>query len=147
MPVQVAALSCMPWTVDDAVRRADESAQSYIVVHGVLQFNEKRLPVVDVAKQHKTPTSTRIAAKIKGTSLTSSGFSRPTDVALDLVVSCAGAWCAGVASGRPTLAFLETAGDSYVLRAALCSPMMFQNPSAEQLEAARACFSGGTCAP
>lgn len=147
LPVQLAALSCAPWQVEDAFTRANDSDAGFTVVYGTLTFDTQRLPPPNLDQRGLSSADTNIPAAISGKSLTRWGFRRAFTSPVNLTVSCVGPWCAGARSQAPTLAFLEHVEGQYVLRAQPCASMVFQNPTRAQLRRVRTCFSGGTCAP
>ncbi len=142
----VAGLSCLPHSVTDTYQRLDAQDTRYVVVHGTLSFDQGLVPTVDPANQASTPQSTEIPAHFVGKSLGKKGYTRDfaTDLTLDL--RCAGPWCAGAKTGTDYLAFLarNTEGEFRVTLGP-CGGDGFADPTAEQLEQAHTCFTGGPC--
>ncbi|QYX56266.1 hypothetical protein K1T73_14570 [Roseovarius sp. SCSIO 43702] len=147
-PGPALALSCMPHDVAQVFQRADEAEAVYIVVHGRLTFDESRLPEVDMSNQQATPPHTRIPARITGKSLGKDGFTRDFSAPVTLDAQCFGPWCAQPRSGVQYLAFLARDADgSYDLAADPCGGDLFGEPTAQQLETVKTCFTGGPCKP
>ena len=141
------ALSCLPHDVARTFQQAAEAENAYIVVHGALQFDDTRLPKVDMATQPQTPPETLIPAQITGKALSHDGFTIGFDRKITLNVQCFGPWCAGATSGTYYLAFLEKRADGYRLSLTPCGGFGFGKPSKAMLDTVKACFRGGPCAP
>lgn len=141
------ALSCLPHDVARTFQQAAEAEQPYIVVHGVLQFDETRLPKVDMANQQKTPPTTLIPAQITGKALSHDGFTTAFDRKITLTAHCFGPWCAGAPSGTDYVAFLETRADGFTLGLTPCGGFGFAAPSKAMLATLKACLRGEQCDP
>lgn len=141
------ALTCLPHDVARTFQQAAEAEEPYIVVHGALQFDETRLPKMDMANQHQTPPETLIPAQITGKALSHDGFTIPFDRKITLNAQCFGPWCAGATSGADYLAFLEKRADGYRLSVTPCGGFGFGSPSQEMLDTVKACFRGEQCDP
>ncbi len=136
------ALSCMPFSIEDAYKRAAASKERYLAVHGVLTFDAHLMPdsyVVDA------PSEILIPARIKGEFMTSKGFYTPISTAVTLKVECAGPWCGGARNNTDYLAFLREAGNSYELLISPCASDAFSTPSKKDLETILQCHTGGPC--
>ena len=139
------ALSCMPYTVIHAFLEARDAAESYIVVHGDLVFDESHLPVTDWANQEASKPDNLFAARIRGMALNSAGFTVPFDETITVNVRCLGPWCGGLQSETTYLAYLQKASHGYLLETDPCGGFAFANPGAALLERVRTCFNGGPC--
>lgn len=129
-PAPALALSCVPWGVPDAYAKADQSADAYVVVEGILSFDPELLPVTDWDNQMATPSRTELPARLTGRSLTRAGFSGPFDAPVVLQINCAGPWCPRPQQGD-ALALLKRAGGTYTLTQGACGGMLFGAPSPE----------------
>ena len=138
------ALSCVRPDVAATYLRAAEAEETYIVVHGTLQFNQRKLPK---AKGNESPPTTRIPARMTGKALTKSGFDHEFERNITLEVQCFGPWCGGAGSGETYLAFLQRTGSGYVMVADPCASLSFQNPDPDKLSTVQQCFNGGPCKP
>jgi hypothetical protein len=143
----VLALSCLPQDIARTYAEAAQADETYIVVRGVLIFDETALPVPDMSRQHKIPPNTEIPARLTGQALTPEGFTLPFDRAITLNVQCFGPWCAGATSGIAYLGFLEQRDEGYSLTVTPCGGFGFPNPSDRTLERVQTCIRGGPCTP
>lgn len=139
------ALSCTPHRVDETYAEAEAAADAYRVVHGVLHFDERLLPRVDMASQDRVPPETRIPARITGQALGRGGFVTPFAAEITLEIQCFGPWCAGAGSDMPYLAFLRQTREGYALRITPCGGFAFAKPSQEALQLVISCQAGGPC--
>lgn len=146
-PVQAAALSCLPWHVENAFQEAADSASTYRVVQGRLEFDTEDLPQVDWSRQEDVPPETRLPARLSGTALGRRGETAPFDEQVTLIVECAGPWCPQLRAGADYLAFvkLDEAGDE--IRIGACGGMAFQDPGADMVDRIRGCLDGADCEP
>lgn len=141
------ALSCLPHDIARSFDEAARAAETYIVVHGVLNFEETALPRVDMSRQQDVPPDTLIPARLTGKALSHDGFVTDFDRAITLNAQCFGPWCAGAVPGTDYLAFLEQRADGYRLTINPCGGFGFAEPSPETLRQVRQCFDGGPCDP
>jgi len=141
------ALSCLPQDIARTYAEADQADETYIVVRGVLAFDETALPVPDMSRQHEIPPDTEIPAHLTGHALMQDGFTKPFDRPIMLNVQCFGPWCAGATSGIAYLGFLEQRDEGYSLTVTPCGGFGFPEPSDRTLEQVQSCFRGGPCAP
>jgi len=141
------ALSCLPHDIARSYAEADQAEETYVIVRGVLVFDETALPVADMDRQHETPPNTVIPAQLTGQALTRDGFTLPFDQPITLNAQCFGPWCAGARSGIEYLGFLEHTGEGYGLTVTPCGGFGFPEPSEKTLERVQSCFRGGPCAP
>lgn len=143
----VHALSCLPWGVTDAYLAASASADTYLVVHGQLHFEQSELPEAEDLNPAAEPTKTSIAARAKGKALGPKGFEQPFGSAVELRVECLGSWCAWIKSGETYLMFLKQHNDRYLLHISPCGGAAFADISAAQLKQVRHCHQGKSCLP
>lgn len=141
------ALSCLRPDLARTYRQAAEAEETFVVIHGRLDFDESRLPEVDMTRQNDTPPDTLIPARLSGKSLSRKGFERPFERRIMLNAQCFGPWCATPVPGTDYLAFLERTDRGYVLRLDPCGGMGFAEPTPDMLEKVTACFRGGACEP
>lgn len=139
------ALSCMRPDVAVSYQNAAEASEVYIVVKGTLTFNERLLPERDLTQTENK--GTLVPARIKGVSLSRSGFDAPFERDITLDVQCFGPWCGGAASGVEYLAFLQRTGANYVMGIDPCGSFVFPEPTAEQVKQAEQCMAGEACTP
>ncbi|MEP5151867.1 hypothetical protein [Planktotalea sp.] len=131
----------MPEALHDVI----SAEEGYVVATGTLSFNERKLPKVDMARQDKTPPTTRIQARLKGKALTKSGFTHDLNTRLTLEVKCYGPWCARPASGKAALTFLKQTENGYELSTNPCGGHIFVDPSRETLDSVAQCYLTGKC--
>lgn len=141
------ALTCLPPDVVRAYHYAAEAEGAYIVVHGRLVFDEKRLPQVDWDRQQDTPPDTLIPARLTGHALSLEGFKTRFSRRITINAQCFGPWCAGAVSGAESLTLLERTESGYVLRLDPCGGMGFAEPSQGNLEQVVQCLRGKACEP
>ena len=146
-PIQAAALSCMPWTLDHAFQFADQSDARFIAVLGELSFDTNDLPVVDWQNQHDVPPETRFSARFDGRHLARQALS-DVDIVTDVtvVLTCAGPWCGGLKPGTH-LAFLERSEGALLLHVGACRSFAFGEPGDDMVQRVRQCLGGADCAP
>lgn len=143
VPVQAAALSCVPQSVERSFQQASAAEESYLIVTGTLIFDETKLPKRDVAE----PQGVSIPAHLEGAALGLRERKTAFDRKITLNVRCLASWCGNPASGQPVLAFLEKKGGSYELLSGPCGGYLIQNPKPAQLRKAERCLLGGACTP
>ena len=117
-----------------------------MIVRGTLRFDKRKLPRGDHTGQTKTPLRTVIPAEIEGVAMGPSGLREARAYKLELVVHCAGPWCARPKTGD-TLAFIRRQGSEYVLEATACGAYLFHKPNAEQTRAVQRCLNAKPCPP
>jgi hypothetical protein len=138
------SLSCLRPDVARSYGFAAEAEETYIVVHGRLTFDERRLPE---AVGNDSPPSTVIKAHVSGKSLTQAGFTSAFDRDITLEVGCYGPWCAGASSGEDYLLFLRKDASGYTYMADPCGSLGFAAPTSEMLNQVEQCMKGGHCKP
>lgn len=139
------SLSCLPADVVTSFNDAAASEQSYIVVHGRLEFDESKLPEVDINQQDETPPQTDIPARLVGKSLSKAGFKTDFDRPITLRAMCLGPWCGRATSGTEYLSFVQMTEDGYMLAITPCGGFEFAEPTKSMLNAVTSCFKGQTC--
>ena len=142
-----AALSCLPSDVARTYTNLHNDPAKYIVAKGVLTFDESKLPVTDWDNQFDTPYKTFITGRLKGTSLSQTGFNTPFDKAITVTVLCEGPWCASGKSGEEVLAFLKTSDGAYELTLDPCHQNGFVDPTRKMLDKVMSCLRGAPCKP
>jgi hypothetical protein len=143
--MMAAALSCTPHSVEAAFKQAQDDEARFVVVRGQLDFDAGKLPKVDYNNQDATPAMTRIKARIKGQSLSRTGFSTPFDKQVTLAIACFGPWCANPSSGGEVLAFIELHSDGDVIATNPCGGYLFGAPTQATLRSVQRCFVGRSC--
>ncbi|AUQ48742.1 hypothetical protein PhaeoP83_00427 [Phaeobacter inhibens] len=141
------ALSCLPWGPSDAYLEAAKSDKTYVVVEGVLSFDEGALPKAPQDNPNDAPPRSLIPAQLNGKLMTGQGFAKPVDLPITLEILCFGPWCAGAADGVDYLAFLEQRADDYVLRMDPCGGFGFGGTDGAAREEVLACHAGTSCTP
>ena len=144
-PVQAAALSCVPHSVEAAYQQAAQSEDTFVIALGVLSFDPALMPVVDLNRQDETEPRTEIPALLRGRLLTQATGS--VEIPLTLAVLCYGPWCAQAQDGAETLAFLKETPAGYELETNPCGGFMFQEPPAEMIRKVEECYRGAACEP
>ena len=139
------ALSCLPVSVADSYREAAAAEETYIVVHGRLEFDTSRLPKVDLDAQDQTPPQTDIPARLSGKFLSKDGFQGDFDRAITVRALCFGPWCGQPVSGADYMAFLEETPKGYVLSSSPCGGFDFAKPTPDMLRTVTQCMQGGVC--
>lgn len=143
----VLALSCMPYSSEQAFQDASDSPDRYIVVHGMLDFNPADLPLVDMTHQELIAPETLFGATLTGFSLTGSGFDARFVRQIRVNVQCYGPWCGSLTPGREHLTFLKREGGGYLLEINPCGGFAFANPSRALLGKIHECLLGADCEP
>ncbi|SMX46857.1 hypothetical protein [Maliponia aquimaris] len=139
------SLSCLsPDPVSD-FKVAEQSSDRWGIAVGRLDFDEGRLPVVDIDRQEDGPPQTDIRAQFVGKSLDSTGFNRDFQANVTLRVQCLGPWCIRPQSGRRYLAFIRHEGGKRVIPAEVCGNWLYPNPARADLDRLHRCFVGGPC--
>ncbi len=139
------SLSCLPVDVVTSFNDAAASEETYVVVHGTLEFDESKLPEVDMNRQDQTPPQTDIPARINGKSLSEAGFRADFDRPITLRAVCLGPWCGRAASGTDYLSFLQVTDDGYLLAVTPCGGFDFAEPTKAMLNTVTQCLKGETC--
>ncbi|NNK16790.1 MAG: hypothetical protein HKP51_07785, partial [Sulfitobacter sp.] len=91
------------------------------------------------------PRMTHLPGRLRGSSLTKSGFVLPFDQELSLEVSCIGPWCGSARNGEDVLAFVRKDGEGYALAVSPCGGAVFGTPKPEMLKQVRSCLTTGNC--
>lgn len=147
VPAPALALSCLAPDAARTFNQLDEAEERYVVVHGVLTFDDTKLPETDLQDQTSTPDSTPLPARLIGKSLSRDGFQTPYDKPITLDVRCFGPWCAGAPSGVEILGFVELRESGPVLTLDPCSSTSFIDPDETTLNQVTDCMRGDACKP
>ncbi|KIN62494.1 hypothetical protein Z946_1354 [Sulfitobacter noctilucicola] len=143
-PVPALALSCLAPSVERSFAQFDAAEEVYIVVHGRLTFDPDQLPE-GMTQDPLPPNETLVPARLKGLSLTHSGFTLPFDQELTLEVQCAGPWCGGAQTGEDVLAYLRKDDGAYFLAISPCGGSVFGTPRPAMLKKVQRCLAGAKC--
>jgi len=145
------SLSCLPSDAAATYLRAAEAEESYIVVHGQLRFDESKLAewvgITTEGRVQQGDRSLEIPARLRGKSLSRTGFDARFDREISLKIACWGPWCGGVGSGDTYLAFLQKHDDGYTLVADPCSSWLVFPPHKAQMETLTQCIQVRSCKP
>jgi hypothetical protein len=147
LPGPAAALSCMPHDLATTFQRIDSAPETYVALHGALDFDTSQLPEIDMTNQQAIPPETRIPARLRGEALGQIGFTRPFDGPVTLIVKCFGPWCAQPPAGGDVLAFVRQDTGGFTLTLDPCGGDAFFAPASEMQDKAHRCFTGRACAP
>lgn len=139
------SLSCLPVDVVTSFKDATTAEETYVVVHGTLEFDESDLPEVDLDRQDQTPPQTDIAARLTGKSLSKAGFKADFDQPITLRVECLGPWCGQAVPGTDYLSFLQVTDEGYLLAVNPCGGFDFAEPTPAMLNTVTQCFQGKSC--
>jgi len=148
IPVQAAALSCVPWYPEDSFNRGQSSPDDYVVVHGALEFPKSRLPQVDWSNQQDVPPETRFSATLRDPVFLAGRSKRDVtaeDMEVTVIVRCAGPWCPGIEPGGTYLSFLRKVSDGYELEFGACEVMGWYEPDEDMMKRVRKCLAGRRC--
>lgn len=144
---QSQALSCVEPSVKRGFTAAQSSEDRYMAVLGKLTFDQSKLPVMNAGPLAPALHSVTIDARLTGSSLTKTGFTRryDRDVALE-VVCLAGAFCASPSPNLNVLTFVLVENKKHRVVAEPCSNWLFEEPSQEDVRKVVQCFKNGSCA-
>lgn len=142
----VLALSCMPPDPARDFERAAKDDKPWVIVHGTVTFDEKKLPNRSGTLNNDAPPRTEIPAYFKGRSLTKNGFLNRFETPVTLTAVCLGPWCGGASSGTEYLAFLLKDGDSYTMSVSPCGGNSYAKPGQDVLDRMTRCMNGD-CPP
>lgn len=140
---QAAALSCLPPDPERAFRTADDSAESYVVLHGSFAFDPAAMPEGTGAGAGGTPAP--VDAFFQGRALTGEGFTKPHAGPVTLAPACAGPWCGTMETGTEAMVFARLDEGALTVEIGPCLDMVFTDPAPETLAAVTACMQGGAC--
>mgnify|MGYP000106095508 FL=1 len=135
----------MPYGLPEALHEVATAKEGYVAVTGKLTFDKDKLPVTDWEQQQNTPPLTTIKARIKGKSLSKSGFQNRFDKPVMLDLRCFGPWCAGAATNKNVLAFLKQTKQGYRLNITPCGGHAFYDPKQADFNAVKQCYLKGKC--
>ena len=135
----------MPYGLPEALHEVATAKEGYVAVTGKLTFDKDKLPVTDWEQQQNTPPLTTIKARIKGKSLSKSGFQNRFDKPVLLDLRCFGPWCAGASSDKNVLVFLKQTTKGYSLATTPCGGHIFENPTRKDMKSVERCYLHGDC--
>ncbi|MGB3245429.1 MAG: hypothetical protein WBB25_12915 [Sulfitobacter sp.] len=144
MPLQAHALSCLAPSVSRTFHDVNAAPEVYVVVKGRLTVGTPKQPELDKSKQ-EPPKSTRLPARLRGTSMSQNGFNVPFDQRVTLEIACIGPWCGSVQNGEQVLAFVKREDNRYFLAINPCGGHVFSNPKPAMSKQVYSCFKGATC--
>ena len=144
LPLPALALSCLRPSVERSYAQYDAASEVYVVVHGRLTLNERKLPK-GMTQDPPPPAMTLVPARIRGSALSKEGFVLPFDQKLTLEVSCLGPWCGGVGNGTDILAFIRKDAEGYAIEVSPCGGAIYSEPNKQMLQEARQCLQSGNC--
>ena len=124
LPVEALALSCLQPSVERSYARYDTAEEAYVVVHGRLTLNERKLPE-GMTQDPPPPAMTKVPARLRGFALSKEGFVLPSKQKLTLEVACLGPWCGGAKNGSDVLAFVRKDDDGYAIEVSPCGGAIF----------------------
>ncbi|MEZ5766408.1 MAG: hypothetical protein R3D80_01235 [Paracoccaceae bacterium] len=140
-PVSALALSCAPWSPEQAFDMAAASPSRYSVVVGSFAFDAGKLP------QGAMPGAkgTVVPARLAGRALSQNGFDAAYAQQVRLDVSCAASWCGSLIPGQSYLVFVEHRSAGLTVDVGPCATVVFPNPSAAEERALTRCLAAGRC--
>lgn len=140
------ALSCLAPDPVRSLKEAQAAPERYRVLLGRLDFDEALLP--PPVAEAPPPALPDVPARLAGGDVWG-GASGDARGGLEVALrpSCAGPWCGWIPSGETWLLFAREEGGALVVDVAPCGGWTFMDPTAAQLDAVRACLSGGACGP
>ena len=138
------ALSCLRIEPLEAYKSAARSDDSFVVVHGRLDFDRSKMPGAEQTDSMvPRPETTRLTAQVEGLFLDESGFRSRFGRLIDLKVQCVGPWCGLVGNGKRHLMFLRQVGPKYELLVNACPAWLFADPDRRVLNRIETCHAAG----
>ena len=144
---EAGALSCRRPDVARAFRQASEAPDPTIVVLGKLSYDTGLLPRGVGMGNDSARHGLRLTARLRGRSLSGSGFGPRISENIALDIRCVSAWCGRIPPNEEVLMFLRKTDSGHVLEVGPCPQFFFVTPSEAQIATARQCLSGGPCTP
>ena len=141
----VSALSCLPYSPQQAFTEAERASDRYVVARGQIDFNPADLPKVDMQQQDRVRPDNFLAAGFTGFSLTGRGFTARFVRQIRVNVKCLGPWCGSLVPGQDYLAFIRKDRGGYLLEVGPCYGKAFADPDEALLADMRACLLGEPC--
>ena len=138
-----AALSCVPASVQMSYTQAAEAEAAYVILRGRFDFAAADLP--RRAVENDNPPDTFVQSRFTGRYFDGDSFDKRWSGPVTINARCFGPWCSHMEPGGDVLAFVERTEDGYLLSLSPCGGAIFDSPTPAQLEAVRACHSGGAC--
>ena len=143
MAQPAAALSCLPYWVQDSWHDAVAASERYIVVAGEFALDQPvRHRPPDVSEPNADPITVR--AQFDAQIIAGGGGETRLEGTATLTFGCIAAWCAGAPDG-PMLVFLREDGPGqYSSETGPCGGFIYADrPQTRAM--IRACAAGGTC--
>lgn len=140
LATQASALSCLPPDAVASYQRADQAPETYVVLLGDFRFDPPKLPERDLTDPN--PEEHRFPAQFEGQALGPEGFTGSYALDMEVTLTCAGPWCAGVPAGGAGLAFVEMTETGYDLRLGPCGGQYFSAPEPAVTDRIAACHAG-----
>ncbi|SEW30132.1 hypothetical protein SAMN05444851_2850 [Aliiroseovarius sediminilitoris] len=147
VPDTALALSCQPYNAIAAFIEAADSDDQYVAVLGRLSFDESKVPEVDWSRQQDVRPNNFLTGRIKGKSLTPSGFDAPFARDMKINLQCRGPWCARIQNGAEHLVFLKRKNGHYLLQVDPCGEFAFGKPDRKTIRKIESCMQGKKCDP
>ena len=140
-PVSALALSCAPWSPEQAFDRAAAASRAYSLVVGSFAVDAGKLP------QGGTPDAKGavVPARLAGRALSQNGFDAAYAQQVRLDVSCAASWCGSVVPGQSYLVFVEHQSAGLTVDVGACPTVLFPNPTAAEERSLTRCLAAGRC--
>ncbi|MCB1337677.1 MAG: hypothetical protein KDK10_09585 [Maritimibacter sp.] len=144
-PLPALALSCEPWSPEQAFAMAEDADGLYRPAIGRFAFDPARLP----GGPGGLPPAERafVPAAFEGRALGPRGFTDAFSGNVLLQVSCALDWCGGVIPGQTYLVFFELTDRGPTAELGPCATVVFPNPDAGVERRLTGCLNGARCAP
>ena len=140
---QATALTCVRPDPLRSFRDAQAAPESYVVLHGTLEFDPAGMPDGGVS-QDPAPQPDPVGAAFSGLALGPGGFTRPVQDSVTLQPTCAGPWCGSIAPGT-YLVFAEVTESGYRVEIGPCGGGAFDEVSETTLARLAACMKGQAC--
>lgn len=140
-PVSAVALSCAPWSPEQAFDRAAAASSRYSVVVGSFAFDAGKLP------SGGTPDARGavVPARLAGRALSQNGFDAAYAQEVRLDVGCAASWCGSLIPGQSYLVFVEHKNAGLTVDVGPCATVLFPNPTAAEERRLTRCLAAGSC--
>ncbi len=142
---EAAALTCAPPDPYRAFREAEAAPESYVVLHGQLDFDPARMPSGGYDEPGSATGLPSVPARFEGRSLSAQGFATPFSTPITLQPTCAGPWCGGGIVPGEWLLFAHRTAAGYEVEIGACGGWAFDLVSEETLRGLAACMRGAPC--
>ncbi len=138
----LAALTCVPPSVEQAFYAADQAAEVYVPVVGVFSGFRQRPDAETINGANR-----RYTAGFTGRKITSRGRGAAFTVDVEITEQCLGSFCPIFVPDQKALTFLRRQGGTYSLQINACQGNYFTDPTPGQIETLRGCLRSRTCGP